>query len=320
MTRNAPTSAKDEQADRLLEKLRREMGPLICSLLVAPGVIEIMLNPDGQIWVERFGEPMQAVGSMTANAAESLIGTVAASLKTAVNRSMPILECELPGDGSRFEALIPPVVSAPVFTIRRKAERVYRLDDYVSEAIMTAEHADVIRAAVIGRQNILVVGGTGSGKTTLTNAIISVIAEALPEERLVIIEDTNEIQCRSSNAVILRASGATSMLDLLRATMRLRPDRILVGEVRGPEALALLKAWNTGHPGGIATVHANGAVEGLARIETLVAEQTAAPMQSVIATAINTILFIERTAQGRKLSHIVRVEGFSGGEYQLRRL
>ena len=277
-----------------------------------------MLNPDGQIWVERFGEPMCAVGVMTANAAESLIGTVAASLRTTVTHTNPILECELPGDGSRFEALIPPIVAAPVFTIRRKAERVFTLEDYVGEGIMTAEYAAAIRTSVLAKQNLLVVGGTGSGKTTLTNAIISVIAEALPDERLVIIEDTNEIQCRSPNAVILRASGTTSMLDLLRATMRLRPDRILVGEVRGPEALALLKAWNTGHPGGVATVHANGAVEGLARIETLVAEQTAAPMQSVIGTAIDVILFIERTAKGRRLSEIVRVEGFSGGEYQLR--
>jgi type IV secretion system protein VirB11 len=189
--------------------------------------------------------------------AESFIATVASTLRSSVTRESPILECELPLDGSRFEALIPPVVSAPVFTIRRKASAVFPLDEYEQQRIMTARQRRAIETAVALRHNILVVGGTGTGKTTLANGIIDHIVRASPGHRLVIIEDTPEIQCAAKNAVVMRATDTVDMQRLLKATMRLRPDRIIVGEVRGGEALSLLKAWNTGHPGGVCTVHAN---------------------------------------------------------------
>jgi type IV secretion system protein VirB11 len=170
---------------------------------------------------------------------------------------------------------------------------------------------------VDAHQNILVVGGTGSGKTTLTNAIIDYTAIAWPNERLVIIEDTAEIQSRSKNSVILRATDTVDMLRLLKATMRLRPTRILVGEVRGAEALSLIKAWNTGHPGGVATIHANSAEAALSRMESLVAEATAAPMQKVIAEAVHVIVSIAKTAQGRKVQDVLRVEGYDQHRYRL---
>lgn len=280
-----------------------------------PAVVEVALNPDGRLWVERHGEPMQPVGDLSQAQAEMLVTTVAAMLDTTVTRTAPILECELPGDGSRFEALMPPVVARPTFTIRRKASRVFTLAEYVEAGIMSAAHRAAIEDAVARRRNILVVGGTGSGKTTLTNAIIDATTKAAPHDRLVIIEDTNELQCSAENAVLLRATDSVDMLHLLRATMRLRPDRILVGEVRGAEALSLLKAWNTGHPGGVATVHANDAYGGLLRMESLCGEASASPRQQEIATAVNIVVSIGKTPHGRRVREVLRVEGHDGTKY-----
>lgn len=311
-------SLQSLQTSRLEEKLARELGTKICGFLKEPHVIEIMLNPDGSLWVERLGDGIELVESnFSPTRAEGLIGTIAAHYRTAVTRENPIIECELPLDGSRFEAMIPPVVSAPCFTIRRKATRIFTLDDYVETNIMTSAQAEVIKQAVVNKQNILVVGGTGTGKTTLTNAIIDHMAEVVPEDRLVIIEDTAEIQCRSPNKVILRANSNIDMLRLLKATMRLRPDRILVGEVRGGEALSLLKAWNTGHAGGVATVHANDAKSGLTRIEALIAEVSSTPMPSVIADAINIIISIAKTKEGRRVKEVIRVKGFGANGYDI---
>lgn len=310
------TVSRHEHRRRIEEKLRRELGPVIGALLNDPAVIEIMLNPDGTLWVERFGASMEPVGHLGAAAALSLMGTVASTLDTSITALNPILECELPLDKSRFEALIPPVVSAPAFTIRKKALRVFTLDDYVSSRIMTPAQCAAIRAAVASRLNILVVGGTGSGKTTLTNAIIHEMSQACPNDRLTIIEDTGELQCAARNVVTLRAVDHVDMTRLLKATMRLRPDRIVVGEVRDGAALALLKAWNTGHPGGAATVHANSARAGLVRLEQLVAEASQAPMQSLIAEAIDLIVAIAKAPRaGRRISEIVTVEGYGGGAY-----
>lgn len=280
-------TARAEFKRRIDEKLRRELGPVVLSLLDEPDVIEIMLNADSQLWVERFGQAMELAGTMPPSQAESLMATVASSLNTVITRENPILECELPLDGSRFEALIPPVVSTPVFTIRKKASKVFSLDEYVQSGVMTNAQKQVIVRAIEDRKNILIVGGTGSGKTTLTNAMIAHITKSDPDHRLVIIEDTAEIQCQAKNAVILRATDQVDMLRLLKATMRLRPDRILVGEVRGLEALTLLKAWNTGHPGGVCTIHANNALAGLIRLEQLIAEATQAPMQMLIGEAVD---------------------------------
>lgn len=315
VSENQTILVADEKTRRIYEKLKRELGALLYGIIKEPDVIEVMLNPDGRLWVERLGQDMLCVGKMSASQAESLISTVAATLKTTITRENPILECEFPLDGSRFEALIPPVVSAPVFSLRRKALKIFTFDDYVAAGTMTSRQRDVISKSVGRRKNILVVGGTTSGKTTLTNAIIAEIAALTPEHRLVIIEDTAEIQCSSDNAVILRAVEAADMLRLLKATLRLRPDRVLVGEVRGAEALALLKAWNTGHPGGVATVHANHALAGLIRMEQLIAESTLSPMQSLIAEAIDLVIYIEKTAQGRKIKQIILVEGFKENEY-----
>jgi len=311
----APPIPTIDPAARLVEKIRRVLGAPICKLLEEPGVIEILLNADGSLWLERLTKEMECIGTMQPSQAESVICSVAAYHREVVTRENPIFEGELPINGERFEALIPPVVSAPVFTIRLRASKVFTLAEYVEAGIMTEQQKLMIESAVINRQNILVVGGTGTGKTTLTNAIIEAIVRLAPEHRLIIIEDTAEIQCSAKNANLLHATDAVDMLRLLKATMRLRPDRILVGEVRGPEALALLKAWNTGHPGGAATVHANGARAGLIRLEQLIAEASTSPMQRLIAEAVDLIVSISKTPDGRRIDEIVSVHGFENGDY-----
>jgi type IV secretion system protein VirB11 len=310
-----------EKQERVREKLLRELGPNIRAALADPQVIEVVLNPDGKLWVERLGEKMQTVGDMAASNAESLMATIASSLSTTITRERPVLEGELPTDGSRFEGMIPPVVVRPSFAIRKKASRVFSLEEYVGNGIMTEAQRLGVIEAVKSRRNILVVGGTGTGKTTLLNAIILVISEVSPEHRVVIIEDTVELQCSSKNVVQLRTSDTVTMQGLLRVTMRLRPDRILVGEVRGAEALALLKAWNTGHPGGLATVHANDASAGLLRIKQLIEEglQGGKADPEVIAEAVGLVVVIKKTSgvPGRQISEMVRVLGYKNGEYVL---
>ena len=259
---------------------------------------------------------MEVIGEMSSPNAISMMNTIAKLLDTTITTENPVLECELPIDGSRFEGVIPPIVAKPTFALRKKAKKIFTLEDYVHDGIMDNAQKELIIQAVDSRQNILVVGGTGTGKTTLTNAIIDAVANRHPGHRLVIIEDTNEIQCKSENSVVMRSNINVSMLTLLKVTMRMRPDRILVGEVRGGgETLALLKAWNTGHPGGIATVHANDSRAGLIRMEQLIAEVSANPMQQLIAEAVNVVVCIEKTPTGRKIKEIITVDGFKNGEY-----
>ena len=337
----------DEQRTRLLAKLRRELGDTVTAALADPGVIEIMLNPDGTLWLDKFGEGMVPAGSMPQAQAESLLATTAAMLETTVSYDRPVLEGELPLDGSRFEGIIAPVVSRPAFAIRKRASSVFSLEEYVKARILTtaddpanrgADHGDrfaesvagqshyqILKRAVLERKNILVVGSTGSGKTTFVNALLDAIARDTPEHRIVLIEDTGEIQCNAKNFVQMRSASHVPMVALLKATMRMRPDRIIVGEVRGAEALALLKAWNTGHPGGLATVHANDAVAGLIRLEQLIQEANVPPQQQLIAEAVDLVVFITRDGSlpaGRKVKEIVLVEAYdaTAQEYTVRRI
>ncbi|WP_028755114.1 P-type conjugative transfer ATPase TrbB [Rhizobium leucaenae] len=302
---------------RLVSKLQNALGDHLCVALEDPSVVEIMLNPDGKLFIERLGHGMAAAGEMQRAAAETVIGSVAHVLNSEVDDESPIVSGELPIGGHRFEGLLPPVVAGPSFTIRRRASRLIPLDDYVASKTMTAEQAKVIRSAVASKLNIVVAGGTGSGKTTLTNAILGEIVLQTPDDRLVILEDTAEIQCAADNAVCLHTSDTVDMSRLLKSTMRLRPDRIIVGEVRDGAALTLLKAWNTGHPGGIATVHSNTARSALQRLEQLTAEASQQPMQAVIGDAVDLIIFIERTPRGRRVTEILHVSRFAGGQYQV---
>ena len=305
---------RDVQTARLSEKLRRELGPVVLKALSDPDVIEIILNPDGRIWVESHTAGMsQTDASMAPTQAENLIGTVAAALNAVANPQNPIIEGELPLTGSRFEGLLPPIAPSPCFVIRKRASVLYTLDHYLKDNIVTRAQAIVLRDAIAKRRNIVIAGGTGSGKTTLVNALIhEMVSLGDQAERFVIIEDTLELQCAARNALQLHTTDAADMTRLVRATMRLRPDRIIIGEVRGKEALALLKAWNTGHPGGITTLHANSASAALLRLLSLVEEAGVPAQPQLIAEAVNLLAFMERTSiTGRRLTELVHVEGYS---------
>jgi type IV secretion system protein TrbB len=301
---------------RLVRKLQDALGERLCIALDDPTVVEIMLNPDGRLFIEHLGKGITPAGEMPATAAESVIGSVAHALQSEADSERPIVSGELPIGGHRFEGLLPPVVNAPVFTIRRRASRVISLDEYVSSRIMTGAQASIIRRAIANRLNIVISGGTGSGKTTLANAVIAEIVALSPLDRMVILEDTAEIQCGAENAVSLHTSDSIDMARLLKSTMRLRPDRIIVGEVRDGAALTLLKAWNTGHPGGVTTIHSNTALSALRRLEQLTAEASQQPMQAVIGEAVDLVISIERSGRERRVRDVLHVEGFDGSSYR----
>ncbi|PDT82148.1 P-type conjugative transfer ATPase TrbB [Sinorhizobium sp. BJ1] len=302
---------------RLVRKLQEALGDQLCVALDDATVVEIMLNPDGKLFIERLGHGVAPAGEMSASAAEMVIGTVAHALQSEVDTEQPIISGELPIGGHRFEGLLPPVVAKPAFTIRRRASRLIPLDDYVRSGVMTEYQSSTIRSAISSRLNIIISGGTGSGKTTLANAVINEIVKSAPEDRLVILEDTAEIQCAAENAVLLHTSDTVDMARLLKSTMRLRPDRIVVGEVRDGAALTLLKAWNTGHPGGVATIHSNTAMSALRRLEQLTAEASQQPMHEVIGEAVDLIVSIERTPRGRRVRDVIQVERFVNGQYEI---
>ena len=301
---------------RLVRKLQDALGDQLCIALDDATVVEIMLNPDGRLFIERLGHGVAPAGAMSTAAAEVVIGSVAHAMQSEADDERPIISGELPIGGHRFEGLLPPVVSGPAFTIRRRASRLIPLTEYVKSKVMTEAQASAIRSAIDARMNIVISGGTGSGKTTLANAIIAEIVTAAPDDRMVILEDTAEIQCAAENVVSLHTSDTIDMARLLKSTMRLRPDRIIVGEVRDGAALTLLKAWNTGHPGGVTTIHSNTAMSALRRLEQLTAEASQQPMQEVIGEAVDLIVSIERTGKGRRVREVIHIEGYRNGHYQ----
>ena len=315
------SKATDEVTRRNLNKLRREMGDKIRQAMDDPTVVEVMLNPDGTVWTDRLGKGMEYLCDMSEVQALQMLGTVAHMLGTVINAHNPRVEGELPGDGSRVEGVIPPVVLHPSFNLRKKASSVFPLEQYVQSGRATQEDVEILRKAIKTRKNILVVGGTGTGKTTFVNAIINEMKLLTPQHRLVILEDTAELQCTMENFVAMRSNDEISMQNLLKITMRQRPDRIIVGEVRGKEALDMVKAWNTGHPGGVCTVHANDARAGLLRIEQLISEISETPMRELVGEAIDVVVFLVRDPKiGPKLAELIAVDGVKDGEYVFRDL
>ena len=306
--------------DRRRAMLKTAMGPAIGEALGDAAVIEVMLNPDGRLWIDRLGEGRADTGLCILPAeAERIIRLVASHMRAEVHGDNPIVSAELPS-GERFEGLLPPVSIAPCFAIRKPAAKIFTLADYVHDRIVVPIQADALRQAVRERKNILVAGGTSSGKTTFANALLAEIANC--EERVIMIEDTRELQCAAKDCVALRTRvGAVTMADLVRSTLRLRPDRIVVGEVRGAEALDMLKAWNTGHPGGIATVHANSAHAALYRIEQLVQESVTIVPRRLIAEAIDMIVFIAGRGSDRRIKTVAEVTGLdANGDYVVKPL
>ena len=303
---------------RLLDKLQRDLGPVIGGALVAPTTIEILLNPDGSVWHECLGQHPQKIGQLDRASGLAAMQMVAAILGQVVTPQSPLLEGELPIDGSRFAGQISPLVDGPTFAIRRKASAIFSLDQYVETGVMSASHASLIREAIGQHKNILVVGGTSSGKTTLLNALIAEMVRQFPDERFITIEDTRELQCSASNQVSYKTSDQVSMTQLLRTTLRMRPDRIIVGECRGGEALDLLDAWNTGHEGGAASIHANSPTAGLTRLRSLVTRNPAAPreIEPLIGEVVHLVVHMSKVpGLGRRVLSVLSVNGYENGSY-----
>ncbi|MFG1466200.1 P-type conjugative transfer ATPase TrbB [Xanthobacter sp. DSM 24535] len=305
----AVTSLHSEAFSRGARMLRTALGPAIATFLEDPSIVEVMLNPDGRIWIDRLSGGLEDSGrTMSAADGERIVRLVAHHVGAEVHAGRPRVSAELPETGERFEGLLPPVVTAPAFAIRKPAVAVFTLDDYVAAGTMTPGQAALLRDAVAARKNILVAGGTGTGKTTLTNALLAEIAGT--SDRVVLIEDTRELQCQAPNLVAMRTKdGVASLSDLVRSSLRLRPDRIPIGEVRGAEALDLLKAWGTGHPGGIGTIHAGTALGALRRLEQLIQEAVVTVPKALLAETIDLVAVLRGRGTERRLSELATVAG-----------
>ena len=314
---------REEYRERIAAKIKHEAAT-IQPYLDDSTVVEVMLNADKSVWIDRLQHGLTKTGvTFDRDQAMLLIGSIARYNDTSVTEQAPLLKATMP-DGQRFQAAIEPVVSAPIFSIRCNRACSFRLDDYVP-ARMTKDMEKILIDALKTKKNILVSGGTGSGKTTLTTALLQELSEVSPEDRIVVMEDTREIELASANVVYLKSSDEVTMCDLLAAVLRLRPDRIIVGEIRGKEALDLLKAWNTGHPGGVCTLHANSAQSALSRFESLIleAQNLSIPfIRSLVSDAMDLIVHIQRDKKrGPIVSQIVGVNGMTiDGQYKLEEL
>lgn len=304
-------------SDRQIRMLRSAMGPAIITALDDPDVVEVLLNPDGRLWIDRLGSGREPTGTnLSAEDAARIIKVVANHVGLEVDRDHPILSAELPETGERFEGVLPPITFAPTFAIRKRAAGVIPLTRYVAEGILTTAQAAFLRTSVLDRRNIIIAGGTSTGKTTLANALLQEIAAT--GDRVLVLEDTIELQCAAEDYVTLRTKARTvTTADLVRSTLRLRPDRIIVGEVRGAEALDLLKAWGTGHPGGLATLHAGSARGALTRLEQLIQEVVVTVPRALIAEAVDIIVFIAGRGSKRRVEEIIRVMGLDGDAYAI---
>ena len=320
MAITAVIAVPDRETEALSSRIDSEMGTVLLAALRDPLTVEVLLNADGSLWQECLGKPACRIGTLSRINAMQLFGTIAHSLGEVVGAAHPILEGKLVNCGARFEGCIPPVSVAPVFAIRKPPSVIFRLEDYLEAGMLDRRQFGVVERVVRRRGNLLVAGSTGSGKTTFANALLDRIAREFPSDRVVVLEDTPELQVRVENSISLCTSRYVTLRDLLRATLRLRPDRIVVGETRGGEALDLLKAWNTGHRGGVSTIHANSARAGLLRLEELCAEVTERPSPGLIAEAVDTVLFLSRDERrGRRLREILTVRGYdrASGVYLL---
>ncbi|MDY2573189.1 MAG: P-type conjugative transfer ATPase TrbB [Fusobacterium necrophorum] len=302
--------------DRLLEFLEDSLGYENMELLEDDDVIELYVNDDTKIWIDtlshgrewtgRYMEPMDSM---------RVIKTVASYTNKIIDIENTIVSAELPGSGSRFQGMIPPNVENPSFNIRKKGIKVFSLDDYILSGSLSVEQKEIILKGIQERKNILIVGATSTGKTTFANAVIAEIAKT--KDRLIILEDTREIQSVAEDTLRMKTSQYVNLLKLFESTMRQRPDRIIVGEIRGGEALSLLIAWNSGHPGGLCTIHSETAEKGLSQLEQYVQIVSVSPQEKLIAQSVNLIIVLTRVGGQRKVSEIAEVKGYKDGKYIL---
>lgn len=295
------------------DKLKANLGETLVGYLVDPQVIEIMANDNGKLWVETYKE-MKCVGDISNNKILNVINTLASLESQIVNFKNPdiCVNMRLYYNKTRlrfrFQGMIPPTVDAPVFCIRKPSANVIMLEEYLQRGVITQDDFEKISRLIKNKKNIIIAGGTQSGKTTLANALLAEIALQFPNDRVITIEDTPELKCEVDNLQSLRTSDNRTMCDLLRCALRMRPDRIIVGEVRGEEALSLIKAWNTGHSGGLSTIHANSCETVIMRLKQLIEESGSIACEEAIKEAVDAVIYIQKVngdQSSRKVTSIL---------------
>ena len=307
---------------RTREMMVRHLGAAALRAFGDPDVTEIYVNPDGRLRLERRSRGASVEAEvLEAEQVYRFLNTVASSLGLALDEGNPQIQAELPQEpfgGARLQGFVPPLVAAPCFVVRKLPDVVYSLDDYVEEEVLLPEHRDLLRTAVDQRWNVLVAGGTGSGKTTFANALLLEIAERCPSDRIVVLEDTVELQSSASDTLALRTTPELSLADLVKASLRTKPDRIVIGEVRDAAALDLLDAWATGHPGGVATLHATDPLGALHRLDRLAQRANVPSQQALITEAVQLVVLIHGGHSRRRVREISHVRGLDAlGEFRL---
>jgi len=325
-TGSAELGGRDEQRLRRRDELQRVFGGVIGEALSDPMVTEVMVNPDGAVYVDRLfaGMTEEPIARLKPRDVLNAIITVAGELGTIIDEANPSLQGELPLDGSRLQAWIPPAVRAPTLVIRKHRRQgidgvpALRIADYIRDKTIPPNFAALLHQAVIDRRNVIIVGATSSGKTTFGGAFLDLVSELTPCDRIVTIEDTYELYCKSKNWVPLHSSETLSMRTLVKQTLRARPDRIVIGEVRDEAAHDVMMAWGTGHSGGLCTIHAQGVVDAFDRIEMLVQLSNYPVVPKTIAKAVHLVVALVREPGGpRRVTEMTYVHGWKGGEYQL---
>ena len=308
-------SPREIQDERYIALLMRQLGPQVLGWLDDPELTDFMVNADGRVWVRTHKRGTFDAGlTLPATQVEAIIGTVAAALGTVADADHPIIEGELHFNRIRFEGVMPPIVEAASMALRKPAQVLFTLADYVRDGIIAPSWATLVSDAVARKESVVLAGVTGSGKTTLAAALLNEMVERSDAtDRYVVLEDTREIQCRAENVLFLRSNDQIDLTRLVRAAMRLFPTRIIVGETRGAETLALLKAWLT-HLGGVTTVHATSVRAALTRLNSLIQEAGVPAQPELIAETVNLIGLIEDTKAGRRVTELARLDGYSSSE------
>lgn len=295
---------------RTISKISRDLGDQYCSLLEDVATVEFGVNPDHSVWIERVGDKPAQIGTMRPSVTRSLIEQVAGYHNLLADESNPVIETRFPGFGGRFTGILPPIADAPSVRIRKHTIKDIDLQDYLDDGCINESQKDLLIDIIESRRNILVSGGTSSGKTTFINAMLKEVSKVHPDHSIIILEDTPELLCNSKNHTKLKSSKNFSMEELVRTSLRWSPDRIILGELRGSEALHLLDAWNSGHPGGICTLHADSALKALPKLESLVTRHPRSPrnIASIVSSAIDFVVHLEKTSKGRRLKQIAKIQ------------
>jgi P-type conjugative transfer ATPase TrbB len=311
----------DDAEQRHLDALVRALGPAAFEAMDDPDVTEIYVNPSGAVFFDtRSRGRVKTAEVLRADQVYRFLNLVASSHRAVLTTARPQIQAELPRAlfaGARLQGFVPPLAAGPCFNLRKPPSVVYSLDDYVAAGILTPAQGQALAAGVSERMNILIAGGTGSGKTTLANAVLHQIATVHPHDRIVILEDTVELQCAARDCVALRTTDTLSLKDLVKGALRSSPDRIVVGEVRDEAALDLCDAWETGHPGGCGTLHAETALGALQRLDRLAQRNNVPPQPDLVASAIDLVVVIAGGSRGRRVTQMAEVDGHDAKGFHL---